>query len=192
MARTAFVVFKWTVYGLLAVNTWLYFATKPTLTPFIDQLAWITLLAMMEYESSTLDQGYSGPWERRILTGLTGLAYAVIVYAWVGYIREEEWLDVVNASAWLMICAVLFWQMYAPGDYEGWEAQAIRWGKGALYLTVASCALVWTIEASKPLDAVDAWLWLACFAVIELNVFGFEQRSAPAADPPGGGPADPA
>jgi hypothetical protein len=190
MARTAFHVFKWTVYGLLAVNTWLYFSTKPTLTPFIDQLAWITLLATMEYESSTLDQGYSGPWERRIVTGLTGLAYAVIVFAWIGYIREEEWLDVVNSSAWLLICAVLFWQMYAPGDYEGWGARAIRWGKVVLYLTVAGCALVWTIEASKPLDAVDAWLWLACFAVIELNVFGFEQGSASARSASGGSTPD--
>lgn len=180
MARTVFLVFKWTVYGLLAVNTWLYFSTKPTLTPFIDQLAWVMLLATMEYESSSLDQGYSGPWEKRIVTGLSGLAYAVIFLAWIGYIREQEWLDVINSSAWLLICAVLFWQMYAPGDYEGWEARAIRWAKIALYLTVAGCALAWTIEASKPLDAVDAWLWLACFAVIELNVFGFENRSQPA------------
>jgi hypothetical protein len=175
----AFLAFKWTLYALLAVNTWLYFSTKPTLTPFIDQLAWVTLLATMEYESSTLDQGYSGPWEARFVTGLSALAYLVIAGAWVGYILEREWLDVVNSTAWLLICAVLFWQIYAPGDYECWEARAIRWAKAVLYLTVTGCALVWTVQATKPLDTVDAWLWLACFGVIELNVFGFETRKPP-------------
>jgi hypothetical protein len=49
-----------------------------------------------------------------------------------------------------------------------------------LDMVVGACALVWTIQGDKPLDAWDAWLWIVCFLVIELNVFGF-QKAAPSA-----------
>jgi hypothetical protein len=71
--------------------------------------------------------------------------------------------------------------MYVPGDYEAGEYRLVKATKGALYAMLVVCAVWWTIDASKPLDAVDAWLWLACFAVIELNVFGFDRGRAPAA-----------
>ena len=64
-----------------------------------------------------------------------------------------------------------------PGEYEGQEHAIITWAKAATYGVIAPCALIWTIDAENPLDAIDAWLWLVCFAVIELNVFGFEQTS---------------
>lgn len=180
MTHRHFLAFKWTVYALLGVNTLLYLMTKPTLTPFIDQMAWIVLLATMEYESTSMGERYAHPWEQRIIVGITALAYGVIIYAWLGYIAEEEWLDVVNASAWLLVCALLFWQIYAPGDYEGGEHRAIRWAKIVLYGILVLCALTWTVQATKPLDTVDAWLWILCFAVIESNVFGFETATGAA------------
>ena len=111
----------------------------------------------------------------RLLLALNLFCYSVILFAWVGYLRERDWVDAVNATAWLGVCAVLVYQMYVPGDYEGWERRAVNAAKALAYGTILGCAVWWTIDASNPLDAIDAWLWLVCFAVIELNVFGFEQ-----------------
>jgi hypothetical protein len=177
MAQQGFRLFKWTIYGLLALNVWFFLRTEETLTAFIDSAAWVALLGVMEYESTTLDKPYAGPWEKRILAAISGLAYSFIIYAWYGYIVEREWLDVINASAWLIVCALLSWQIWMPGEYEGQEHAIITWAKAATYGVIALCALIWTIDAENPLDAIDAWLWLVCFAVIELNVFGFEQAS---------------
>ncbi|WP_108263517.1 hypothetical protein [Mangrovicoccus ximenensis] len=177
MTATAFRIFKWTIYALLVLNTWLFLRTEDTLTAFLDSAAWVLLLCVMEYETRSLGQDYASPREKRIILAASLFAYAVIIYAWLGYIREEEWTDVVNASAWLGVCAVLVWQVYVPGEYEGAEYGIVNLLKTGLYALLVGCALWWTVDAENPLDAVDAWLWLACFAVIELNVFGFEHRA---------------
>ena len=117
-----------------------------------------------------------------VMLALNLFCYSVILYAWVGYLRERDWVDAVNATAWLGVCAVLVYQMYVPGDYEGWERRAVNAAKVLAYGTILGCAVWWTIDASNPLDAIDAWLWLVCFAVIELNVFGFEQGGKPVSE----------
>lgn len=174
MQQLGFRLFKWTVYSLLALNVYFYLRTEETLTAFIDSAAWVALLGVMEYESSTLTEGYSGRIEKWAVAAVTLLAYAFIVYAFYGYIAERRWIDVVNAGSWLLVVLVLLWQMYVPGGYDRWELRAIRVAKGVLYATLLGCALWWTIDAEKPLDAIDAWLWIVCFVVIELNVVGAE------------------
>ncbi|QYZ71593.1 hypothetical protein [Neotabrizicola shimadae] len=178
MARHGFRLFKWTVYGLLALNVWLFLRTEETLTAFIDSAAWVALLAVMEWESTSLEKPYDSRFEKRIIGLVSVTAYGIIIYAWYGYFREEDWVDFINASAWLMVCALLSWQIWMPGEYEGREHAVIKAAKFATYLVIVACALWWTIDAENPLDAIDAWLWLVCFAVIELNVFGFEARQA--------------
>jgi hypothetical protein len=180
MAGWLFLGFKCVVYGLLIINSYHFFYGKETLTSFIDQLAWLTLLGTMEYESTTLDKDYSSVWEKRIVWSVTAAAYAFIIFAWTNYIAEREWLNVVNATAWLLICAVLLWNIYGPGDPEERDPPIVKRAKLGLYMVVGACALVWTIQGEKPLDAWDAWLWIVCFLVIELNVFGF-QKAAPSA-----------
>lgn len=180
--QLGFNLFKWTVYGLLVLNTYFFLRTEETLTAFLDSAAWLLLLGVMEYESSSLDSDYDGPWERRAVIAANVLAYSVIVYAWIGYIREQDWVDALNATAWLGVCAVLLYQMYAPGEYEGSERRIVGAVKIGLYAVLIGCAAWWTWDASNPLDAIDAWLWLVCFSVIELNVFGFE-NAAPVMSP---------
>lgn len=182
-ARIGFAVFKWTAYGLLLLDAVLYLRTEPTLAAFLDSAAWLVLLGVMEYESRRPERDDVGPRERRVLLGLNLFAYSTIVYAWWRYIVEERWLDVANASAWLLVCALLVWRIHAPGALPRRGRQAFAVVKAALYAALVVIAAVWTIEASKPLDAVDAWLWIVCFAVIELNVFGLARRPAPAAAP---------
>jgi uncharacterized MnhB-related membrane protein len=182
MKLVAFRVFKWTVYALLALDTLLFLSVVGKVTAFVDGAAWLVLLGVMEYESSTLGEGYSGRWEKLILTGLNLFAYSMILTALYGYVMAGEWLDAVNAGTWMGVCAVLVYQMYAAGAYGRTEYRLITAIKVVLYLVLIICAVLWTMNSQKALDAADAWLWLLCFAVIELNVFGFENGEEPDAE----------
>ena len=48
-----FRAFKWSVYGLLALNTVL-FLLHETLVKGLDLLGWLVLLGVLEWETSTL------------------------------------------------------------------------------------------------------------------------------------------
>ncbi len=124
--------FKWTVYGLLVLNTYLFLRTEETMTAFLDSAAWVLSLGLMEYESRSLGETYSGPVEKALLVVLNVFAYSVIIYAWYGYIVERDWVDVVKASAWLGVCAILLYQMYAPGDYDDAEYRLVNGVQAAL------------------------------------------------------------
>ena len=174
MKLVAFRVFKWTVYGLLVLDTVLFLSVVGKVTAFVDGAAWLVLLGVMEYESSSLGESYSSRREKLILTALNLFAYSMILTAVYGYVAAGEWLDAINAGTWMGVCAVLIYQMYAPGTYEKGEYRLLSVIKVMLYLILIACAVLWTVSSDKALDAADAWLWLLCFAVIELNVFGFE------------------
>lgn len=178
MTERGFRAFKLLVYGALAVNTALFLQAEGKLMAFLDSAAWIVLIGVMEYESTSLGERYAGRWEKILLVGLNLFAYSVILYALTGYVAAGDWIDVVNASAWLGVCAVLLYQMYVPGHYDRWEYRLIGLAKAGLYLVLLGCALVWSFSEDSLLDMIDAWLWLLCFATIELNVFGFESAAA--------------
>ena len=61
--RAAFPYFKWTVYGLLAVNIYLFFSNA-TVLEGLDSLAWVVLLLLFEWETSQLDKPYTAAIEK--------------------------------------------------------------------------------------------------------------------------------
>jgi hypothetical protein len=172
-ARLGFHVFKWGVYALLAINVY-FFYTKATLNEAMDSFAWLILVGVMEYETRSLDQAYGSSVERGMILLLQGIAYAIIIKAWYTYYSLGEWLDFVNATAWLLVCAVLAYDVYAPGKFESKEWAIRNWIKGALYAVLIACAIYWG-ATGEVLDFYDAFLWILAFFALELNVFGFEK-----------------
>jgi hypothetical protein len=172
-AKLGFKLFKWGVYLLLAINVY-FFYTKATLNEALDSLAWLLLVGVMEYETRSLDQSYSSPTERTILLALQAIAYAFIIKAWYTYFSLGEWLDFVNASAWLAVCALLAYDVYAPGQFGTGEWKLRNTLKIGLYALLIGCAIYWG-ATGEVLDFYDAFLWILAFFAIELNVFGFEK-----------------
>jgi len=105
-ARLRFQVFKYTVYLLLAMNVYWFFAEEilaaelqfaggvgaadliEAFSSTIDTAAWVVLLLMFELETYVLeDRHFTKPvmWS---LHGLRTLCYAVIVYAFYGYVAN--------------------------------------------------------------------------------------------------------
>ncbi len=109
-----FRAFKWSVYGLLALNFGLFLLFE-TPVEALDSLGWLVLLGVLERETSTLGKPRSGR-ERAALRAAQGPGYAVVVLAWAGYAREGMWLDFANASLWLGVVLALAFDVRSPRD----------------------------------------------------------------------------
>jgi hypothetical protein len=167
-----FRVFKWSVYGLLALNLGLFLLFE-TAVEALDSLGWLVLLGVLERESSTL--GRPRPvWERVALRGAQAAGYAVVVLAWVGYAREGMWLDVANASMWLGVVVALAFDLRFPPDATHLRAHRSRQAvRGVLYAGLFGFALWWA-AAGELLNGFDATLWLLSFFAVEGNILRHE------------------
>lgn len=173
-----FVVFKWLMYTLLAGDVVLY-ALHGRATELLDTAAWLVLLLLFEWETGgwPLPPGWRLP-----LHAVRALASLAVLLACLGYALEREWLDFANEMVWLGVVALLELELRLPPA----AVHLHRWRRRAaivLYLTLVAFMLAWAadgIGGVEPLhallDAWDALLWLAAFAVIELNVFGLDAR----------------
>jgi hypothetical protein len=162
-----FRIFKISLYTCLLATTYLFFIVKPTLSAFIESIGWLMLLGLLEYESTVQK------WKQHtLLTLLTCISYAIIITGLYGYIHEQQWLDVMNCTAWLCVCMVLSLELYWMQHHRFTKAkQTMFYGiKGVLYTIIILCAILWSMDADSFLDALDAWLWLLCFFAIEMNI----------------------
>ncbi|HHJ40228.1 MAG: hypothetical protein AXA67_06995 [Methylothermaceae bacteria B42] len=87
-------------------------------------------------------------------------------------------VDVLYATVWLIVIAILEIDVYLKehGKLKGWVLLASEVTKALLYLALLGGAVFWGIKGEF-LDFWDAFLWLAAFALIDLNVFGLADDS---------------
>ena len=175
-------IFKIVVFALLAINV-VVFLRRASLHEALDQLGWVILLSAFLYETSALDKDYASPLEQYGLYAALATGYGLAIYACYSYWAAGDGLGCVNSLTWLAVCAVLAYDVYAPGEYGGAEWRARNGIKAALYAALVVYAAIWAWKgfASEGgvagfLDFYDAALWIVCFAVIELNVFDFETK----------------
>ena len=96
--------------------------------------------------------------------------------------REIKWLawtDVINAGAWLLVVAILAFDVWLQLRHELSNAM-MRYSqviKGLLYFTLLLCAVYWGINGSF-LDFWDAFLWLVAFFFIEMNLFEWQAETS--------------
>lgn len=176
--RRGFVVFKWIVYALLAMDVVLY-ARFGRVTELIDTAAWFVLLLLFEWETG--DWLLPSRW-RPALHGARLLAAVAVVVAVVGYALERVWLDFANETVWLGVIALLELDVRLPPSAVRLH-RLRRIVAAGLYLALVGFLLTWAAMGfgdddprAAWLDSWDALLWLTAFVVIELNVFGFDAR----------------
>lgn len=168
-----FRIFKWCVYGLLALNLGLFLLFE-TLVEALDSLGWLVLLGVFEWESTTLGRPRSAG-ETAALWGAQALGYAIAAVAWAGYAREGMWPEFANASLWFgVVLALAFDVRFPPGDAAHLRAHRARQAaRGVLYAGLFGLALWWA-ATGEWLDGFDAARWLLCFFVIEGNILKHE------------------
>ena len=163
-----FRVFKWSVYGLLALNSVLFLLNE-TLVEALDSLGWLVLLGVLEWETSTLGRPRSAR-ETAALCAAQGAGYAIVLLAWAGYAREGMWLDFANASLWLGVVLALAFDVRFPPDAANLRPHRARQAaRGVLYAGLAALALWWA-ATGELLNGFDAALWLLCFFAVEGNI----------------------
>lgn len=180
-----FLIFKYSVYGLLALNILLYL-TFGSLHEAIDSLGWVMLLGAFEYETTAMQQDYSSQHEKYLLWAVQAVGYGLAIYATWEYYHIHDWANFVNAVTWLAVCAAIFYDVHVPGTYGGLEWRLRNAFKAALYVVLVAVALWWTYkglvlerDSHALLELYDAVLWIVCFAVIELNIFASETTPDP-------------
>ena len=141
--RRGFVVFKWLVYGLLALNVGLY-GRHGTANEQLDTAAWVVLLLLFEWETGGWRVAEGGRWAIHALRLAAG---ATVVWTCIAYARDRAWLDFANALAWLGVVVALELEVRVPA-----AARRLHRGRvmllGLLYATLF--ALLGAAETAKP------------------------------------------
>lgn len=175
----AFPYFKWSVYGLLGINMVLFFMEQ-TIIEGVESLAWIALLLLLEWETSSLDKPYISLFERYAIHVSRIVAYIFIIYSAYQYttdeyVLENGYLDMFNAITWLLIVAIIEYDLYYPGGFYKIEWYIRNFVKIALYSALFVIAVLWWMDGEW-LGFYDAALWIICFFFIELNILKFEDE----------------
>lgn len=177
MAHAAHIV-RPALFALLAVNAAIY-ATMGRLAEGLDAIAWFALLVLFELETRWPD------WTRRArnaaaLDLLRLIAAASIAFAAAIFLREGEWLDALNAWLWIGVVAVLELEVRAPALIAR-HRRAVNRASMALYAALAAVALAWLAQGQW-FDGYDAVLWIAAFALIEMDLLSATAGTAPSND----------
>lgn len=155
------------IFALLAVNAGIY-ATAGRASEGLDALAWFALLALFGIEARW-PQWTRIPRHAVALDLLRLAAAAGVTWAAAAYLREGEWLDAANAWLWIGVVAVLELEVRVPVLLARWRRSAAA-VSFALYGALAGIALTWFAQGEW-FDGYDAVLWIAAFALIEMDLF---------------------
>lgn len=88
------------------------------------------------------------------------------------------WLDVINASAWLLLVGLLALDVWLQlrGETSATLVHYSRWVKGFLYATLILCVAAWGVGGAF-LWFWDALLWVLAFFFIEMNLFEWQAET---------------
>lgn len=154
------------IFALLAINALIY-ATSGRFSEGLDAFAWFALLALFEIETRC-PRWTRFPRNAAALDLLRLLAATGVVFAALSFIREQEWLDAANAWLWICVVAVLELEVRAPLLVTR-HRSVFNVASLALYGALATVALAWLTQGEW-LDGYDALLWIAAFALIEMDL----------------------
>jgi hypothetical protein len=159
-------VIKPAIFALLAINAGIY-AIAGRFSEGLDAIAWFALLALFEIE--TRFPRWTRVTRNAVVLDLLRLIAAVgIAIAAISFIRENEWLDATNAWLWIGVVVVLELQVRAP-LFAARHRTACTAASLTLYAVLAVVALAWLVRGEW-LDGYDALLWIAAFALVEMDL----------------------
>ena len=168
-------------FVLLSIDVGLYLRYG-TANEALEQVAWLILLATFLYDSLDLGEAYASRFEQFGIHAAQTIGYGLAVYTCWGYWAAGDTSSFVNSAAWLAICALLAYDVYAPGEYGGFEWRVRNVAKAVLYAVVVGLVGLWgwqgvsKNDADSLVSAYDAALWIGCFTIVELRVFDFETQ----------------
>lgn len=167
-----FQAFKAVVYAALLANVGLFIIdAHDWLAPkAVDQIGWIILIGVFEWETGRLAQGVPLTRISPPALALELAGYACALYALAYYVAVRDLVEIANASAWLAISVLIWVDLFRPETARSPARATLRRG---LYGITLLCAVWWGVDGAW-LDFWDAAIWIICFFVIEINIFGLD------------------
>lgn len=97
----------------------------------------------------------------------------------LGLLNRLTWTDVLNATVWVVIVAVLEAEVYLHSSklFGTKFFLAYKSAKLLLYAILFVCAFYWWM-LGEPWDAWDAFLWIVAFFFIEMNMLTWQEENA--------------
>lgn len=106
------------------------------------------------------------------------VVFSASLYTGFRSITTIAWIDVINASTWLLIVFLIRLDIVLElrGGMSSVMARLNKLVKLVSYLVLFAMALYWAIF-SQFIDGWDAFLWLVCFFFIELNLVNWQNEN---------------
>lgn len=194
-----FRVFKYTVYSLLAINVYVFFAEEwaasahrfadgilladviEAFAASIDTAAWVVLLLLFELETYVLEDRH---FTRRVtwtLHGLRALCYAFIVYAFYGYLTKLGFLLGAESLAGVSdLCALANGDWAYAIDLDEYAVMSAdncgEFSAAGHYLQFPGMQAVVDEPGYRDIlglawvDVINAGVWLLVVLVLEIDV----------------------
>jgi hypothetical protein len=158
--------------ALLACNT-AYYVIAGRFSEALDSLAWYVLLILFLVETarSPLVRSATGLTVMRVLRVIAMLA---IMVSTALYVMERAWLDAANLVLWTAVVVLLEIEVRYPATLAV-RHRAFAATAALLYGALALLVLTWLMHGEW-MDAWDGALWLAAFAVLELELLTSEKQ----------------
>ncbi len=196
---TVFRLFKYTVYALLTLNIFLFFAEEwaaaahrfadgillsdiiEGFAATIDTAAWVVLLLVFELETWVLEDRQLTRRVRWTLQGIRAVCYAIIVYAFFGYLAKLLFLlraaplpgvtelCSLAASGWVYAVDL---DEYVPVLADN----CANLSAAAGFMRFAGMSAIVDLQGYTEIlrlawvDVINAGVWLGVVAVLELDV----------------------
>ena len=197
---TLFQFFKYAVYALLALDTYLFFAIEypaaqvqfpggvaaadliEAFAATVDMVAWVVLLLMFELETYVLEDRHFTPRVTWALHGVRVICYSFIVYAFYGYIANLTTAYIVSPLLGVTdICSLAVDQWtYAVGMDEYVEitaANCASFSHSASFLQLEGMQTIVDGDGLRDIqylawvDVINAAVWLVIVLVLEIDVW---------------------
>ena len=192
-------LFKYTVYVLLAMNVWWFFdeelaasahrfadgvGLRDIIEGFaatIDTAAWVVLLLMFELETWVIEDRHVSPrvhWAMRLLRAT---CYAVIVYAFYGYLSKLIFLyGAVPLAGVNDLCAIVGNGWVYAIDFDEYEvlsaANCVVLSTESSFMQLPTMTAVVDLSGYQEIlrlawvDVINAGVWLGVVALLEFDV----------------------
>ncbi len=152
---------------LLLAATTVAFIVTGRATEAVESSAWYVLLILFGVEAGAPEKFGVGT-TATLLRGVRAVATAAIVAAGIGYVLEREWLDAINTALWAAVVLLLEVEVRRPAAVAR-RRTVYAATATVLYAALGALVVVWAARGEW-LDAADAFLWIAAFAVIEFDL----------------------
>jgi hypothetical protein len=194
-----FQIFKYTIYALLTLNVYLFFAEEWAASAHrfadgiawsdviegfaasIDTAAWVILLLMFELETSVLSDRQMKPWVLRTMHTLRTLCYLFIVYAFYGYLTKLLFLYeaaplagvrdlcILAAENWAYTIDFDEYAVITAGNCAGFSDASAFLQLSGLQAVVDQSGLTDIVRLAW-VDVINSGVWLLVVLLLEADV----------------------